>query len=199
MDASGLIGTAGQTGSPRCFSDGRTQRYLVWEDGESRITVTNRDIREIQMAKAALYSGARLLMDKLGVDHVERIVLAGAFGAHISPLHAMVIGMIPDCPLEKVTSAGNAAGTGARIALLDRKARAEIQETVKRIEKVETAIEPRFQEHFVNASAMPNAVDPFPILRAIQPLPDVSFNTGGGGEGGAGSGRRRRRRSARES
>ncbi len=199
VDASGLIGTAGQTGSPRCFSDGRTQSYLVWEDGESRITVTNRDIREIQMAKAALYSGARLLMDKLGVDHVERIVLAGAFGAHISPLHAMVIGMIPDCPLEKVTSAGNAAGTGARIALLDRKARAEIQETVKRIEKVETAIEPRFQEHFVNASAMPNAVDPFPILRAIQPLPDVSFNTGGGGEGGAGSGRRRRRRSARES
>ena len=199
VDASGLIGTAGQTGSPRCFSDGRTQSYLVWEDGESRITVTNRDIREIQMAKAALYSGARLLMDKLGVDQVERIVLAGAFGAHISPLHAMVIGMIPDCPLEKVTSAGNAAGTGARIALLDRKARAEIRETVKRIEKVETAIEPRFQEHFVNASAMPNAVDPFPILRAIQPLPDVSFNTGGGGGDGTGSGRRRRRRSARDS
>ena len=191
VDASGLIGTAEQTGSPRCFSDGRTQSYLVWEDGESRITVTNRDIREIQMAKAALYSGARLLMDKLGVDHVERIVLAGAFGAHISPLHAMVIGMIPDCPLEKVTSAGNAAGTGARIALLDRKARAEIRETVKRIEKVETAIEPRFQEHFVNASAMPNAVDPFPILRAIQPLPDVSFNTGGGGANGK---RRRKRR-----
>ncbi len=199
VDASGLIGTAEQTGSPRCFSDGRTQSYLVWEDGESRITVTNRDIREIQMAKAALYSGARLLMDKLGVDHVERIVLAGAFGAHISPLHAMVIGMIPDCPLEKVTSAGNAAGTGARIALLDRKARAEIRETVKRITKVETAIEPRFQEHFVNASAMPNAVDPFPILRAIQPLPDVSFNTGGGGGDGTGSGRRRRRRSARDS
>ena len=198
VDASGLIGTAGQTGSPRCFSDGRTQSYLVWEDGESRITVTNRDIREIQMAKAALYSGARLLMDKLGVDQVERIVLAGAFGAHISPLHAMVIGMIPDCPLEKVTSAGNAAGTGARIALLDRKARAEIQETVKRITKVETAIEPRFQEHFVNASAMPNAVDPFPILRAIQPLPDVSFNTGGGSSGGAAGGRRRRRKAARD-
>ncbi len=203
VDASGLIGTAEQTGSARCFSDGRTQSYLLWEDEDTRITITNRDIREIQMAKAALYAGARLLMDRLGVDHVERIVLAGAFGAHISPLHAMVIGMIPDCPLEKVSSAGNAAGTGARIALLDRRARAEIRETVKRIEKVETAVEPRFQEHFVNASAMPNAVDPFPILRSIRPLPDVHFNTGGGGGSGGGGGadggrgRRRRRKAAR--
>ncbi len=201
VDASGLIGTAEQTGSPRCFSDGRTQSYLLWENGDTRITITNRDIREIQMAKAALYAGARLLMDRFGTDHVDRIVLAGAFGAHISPLHAMVLGMIPDCPLDKVTSAGNAAGTGARIALLDRGARAEIRETVKRIEKIETAIEPRFQEHFVNASALPNAVDPFPLLRARQPLPDLRFNAGGAGGDRAGGAigvnerpRRRRRR-----
>ena len=191
VDASGLIGSAEQVGTRRCIQDGRTQAYLLWQGPDGRrITVTNGDIRAIQMAKAALYAGARLLMDKRGVDHVDRVVLAGAFGAHISPKHAMVLGMIPDCPLERISSAGNAAGTGARIALLNRAARAEIEENVRRIEKVETAIEPRFQEHFVNASAIPNAVEPFPHLADIAPLPDVSFNTDGGG----GSGRRRRRR-----
>lgn len=158
--------------------------------GGPLITITNPDIRAIQMAKAALYSGARLLMDKFGVENIDRVVLAGAFGAHISPKHAMVLGMIPDAPLDKVTSAGNAAGTGARIALLNRDARAEIEETVRRIHKIETAIEPRFQEHFVNASAIPNAVEPFPILNSIVTLPEVSFNTGGDEKGG----RRRRRR-----
>jgi uncharacterized 2Fe-2S/4Fe-4S cluster protein (DUF4445 family) len=194
VDAPGLIGTAEQTGSPMVFADGRTNSYLVYDgtaNGGPKITVTNRDIREIQMAKAALYSGARLLMDKFGVDKVDRIVLAGAFGAHISTKHAMVLGMIPDAPLDKVTSAGNAAGTGARIALLNSASRAEIEETVRNIHKIETAIEPRFQEHFVNASAIPNAVEPFPILNSIVTLPTATFNTGGGD--GAGGGRRRRR------
>jgi len=193
LDAPGLIGSAEQTGSTRCFLDGRTNSYLIWQDASDpsqTITVTNRDIREIQMAKAALYSGARLLMDKFGVDTVDRIVLAGAFGAHISPKHAMILGMIPDCPLDKVTSAGNAAGTGARIALLNTKARREIEKTVRAIHKIETAIEPRFQEHFVNASAIPNSAEPFPILASIVTLPEVNFNTGGGGAGG----RRRRPR-----
>ncbi len=194
VDAPGLIGTAEQTGSPMVFADGRTNSYLVYDgtaNGGPKITVTNRDIREIQMAKAALYSGARLLMDKFGVDKVDRIVLAGAFGAHISTKHAMVLGMIPDAPLDKVTSAGNAAGTGARIALLNSASRAEIEETVRNIHKIETAIEPRFQEHFVNASAIPNAVEPFPILNSIVTLPTATFNTGGGD--GTGGGRRRRR------
>jgi len=193
VDGPGLIGSAEQVGTARCFVDGRTNSYLVWDgsaEGGPVITVTNRDIREIQMAKAALYSGARLLMDKFEVDTVDRIVLAGAFGAHISPKHAMVLGMIPDCVLDKVTSAGNAAGTGARIALLNRSARGEIESTVRKIGKVETAIEPRFQEHFVNASAIPNSAEPFPILATHVTLPDVNFNTGGGDGGG----RRRRRR-----
>jgi len=195
LDGPGLIGSPEQTGTARCFKDGRTHSYLVWDgsaEGGPTITVTNRDIREIQMAKAALYSGARLLMDKFGVDTVDRIVLAGAFGAHISPKHAMVLGMIPDCPIEKVTSAGNAAGTGARIALLNSNARAEIEKIVREIHKIETAIEPRFQEHFVNASNIPNAVEPFPILESIVTLPDLNFNTGESSDGEAG-GRRRRR------
>ncbi len=195
VDGPGLIGSAEQTGSPNCFQDGRTNSYLLYDgsaSGGPKITVTNTDIRQIQMAKAALYSGARLLMDKFEVDKVDRIVLAGAFGAHISPKHAMVLGMIPDAPLENVTSAGNAAGTGARIALLNTEARREIEATVHNIHKIETAIEPRFQEHFVNASAIPNSVEPFPILESIVTIPQVNHNTGGGG-GGADGGRRRRR------
>jgi uncharacterized 2Fe-2S/4Fe-4S cluster protein (DUF4445 family) len=101
----------------------------------------------------------------------------------------MVLGMIPDVPLDHVTSAGNAAGTGARIALCSVAARNQIEATVHQIHKVETAIEPKFQEHFVNANAIPHATDPFPELNAIVTLPDVSFNAGGSGS----EGRRRRR------
>jgi len=197
LDASGLIGSSEQTGTARCIQDGRTNAYLIWDgsaEGGPTITVTNPDIRAIQMAKAALYSGARLLMDKLEVSKVDRVVLAGAFGAHISAKHAMVLGMIPDCELDKVTSAGNAAGTGARIALLNTEARSEIEETVRNIEKIETAVESRFQEHFVNASAIPNSADPFPILESVVSLPEVNFNTGGGDAATSGAGRRRRRR-----
>ncbi|KAJ56667.1 drug:proton antiporter [Actibacterium mucosum KCTC 23349] len=190
MDASGLIGSAEQTGSDRCVPDGRTYKFLLWAGGETGpdIYVTQGDIRAIQLAKSALYAGARLLMDELGVDHVDRVVLAGAFGAHISPKHAMVLGMIPDAPLDQVSSAGNAAGTGARIALCNKAMRAEVEALVRQIQKVETAIEPRFQEHFVAANALPHASDPFPHLRAVTPLPDVQFNAA------AGQGRRRRRR-----
>ncbi|WP_417524859.1 ASKHA domain-containing protein [Marinovum sp.] len=195
VDASGLIGGADHTGTPRSIPEGRTHAYLIHDasaEGGPRITVTQGDIRAIQLAKSALYAGARLLMDTRGVDHVDRVVLAGAFGAHISPLHAMVLGMIPDVPLDKVTSAGNAAGTGARIALCNVAARAEIERVVRQITKVETAIEPKFQEHFVNANAIPHATDPFPELLKLVTLPDVSFNTGG--DEGDGGRRRRRRR-----
>ncbi|AKO97045.1 putative metal-binding protein [Marinovum algicola DG 898] len=195
VDPSGLIGGAEKTGTPRSVPEGRTHAYLIHDasaEGGPRITVTQGDIRAIQLAKSALYAGARLLMDTRGVDKVDRVVLAGAFGAHISPLHAMVLGMIPDVPLDKVTSAGNAAGTGARIALCNIAARKEIERVVRQITKVETAIEPKFQEHFVNANAIPHATDPFPELLKHVTLPDVSFNTGG--DDGESGGRRRRRR-----
>ncbi|MCA3509687.1 MAG: DUF4445 domain-containing protein [Rhodobacter sp.] len=194
VDARGLIGSPEQTGTTRAIAEGRTHSYLLHDgsaDGGPVIKVTQTDIRAIQLAKSALYAGARLLMDEMGVDRVDRVVLAGAFGAHISPKHAMVLGMIPDAALDHVTSAGNAAGTGARIALCNKSARAAIEQTVQRIHKVETAIEPRFQEHFVNANAIPHATDPFAELGRIVSLPDVSFNTGGGGSSDA---TRRRRR-----
>ncbi|PRX31984.1 Uncharacterized 2Fe-2 and 4Fe-4S clusters-containing protein, contains DUF4445 domain [Meinhardsimonia xiamenensis] len=193
VDASGLIGPPEATGTPRCVPEGRTYAYVLHDgtgDGGPLIAVTQGDIRAIQLAKSALYAGARLLMDEMGVDRVDRIVLAGAFGAHISPKHAMVLGMIPDCPLERVTSAGNAAGTGARIALCNRAARAEIEARVRDIAKIETAVEPRFQEHFVAANAIPHATDPFPELRRVVTLPEPAFNAHAQEAGGA---RRRRR------
>ncbi|WP_417242815.1 ASKHA domain-containing protein [Celeribacter sp.] len=184
VDANGLIGSAGATGTERLRPAGRTHSYLLHDgstEGGSVIEVTQGDIRAIQLAKSALYAGARLLMDEFGTDEVERVVLAGAFGAHISPKHAMVLGMIPDCPLAHVTSAGNAAGTGAQIALLNVAARREVEALVHEITKIETAIEPRFQEHFVAANAIPHATAPFAGLRAVVRLPDPDFNAGGGG------------------
>ncbi|TNC50556.1 DUF4445 domain-containing protein [Rubellimicrobium rubrum] len=191
LDAGGLIGSAEQTGTARCELQGRTSAYLLHDgtaDGGPRILITQGDIRAIQLAKSALYAGARLLMDEMQVDHVDRVTLAGAFGAHISSKHAMVLGMIPDVPLDRVRSAGNAAGTGARIALCSVAARREVEGLVSRITKIETAIEPRFQEHFVAANAIPHASDPFPNLLTEVTLPHVSFNLAGG------EGRRRRGR-----
>ncbi|MEO0388956.1 MAG: ASKHA domain-containing protein, partial [Pseudomonadota bacterium] len=179
IDASGLIGGAAETGSKRTEPDGRTHAFLIHDgtpEGGPRITVTQGDVRAIQLAKSALYAGARLLMDQLGVDAVDRVVLAGAFGAHISPRHAMVLGMIPDCAVDHVVSAGNAAGAGARIALCNRGARRAIEAVVRDIEKVETAIEPRFQEHFIAANHIPHATAPFPRLRSLVAIPDPVFS-----------------------
>jgi uncharacterized 2Fe-2S/4Fe-4S cluster protein (DUF4445 family) len=156
--------------SPRIVADGRTFSYVLW-DGEPRLELTQNDIRQIQLAKAALHAGCRLLLDRYGLEHVKRIRLAGAFGSHIDPVHALVLGLVPDCDPAGVTAAGNAAGTGARIALLNRAARDEIETVVRRVEKVETAVEPRFQEHFVNAMAIPHGTDPYTSLAAAVVLP----------------------------
>ena len=156
--------------SDRIVPTGRTFGYVVHR-GAVTLTVAQNDVRAIQLAKAALYAGIRLLMDNLGVDHVDRIRLAGAFGSHIDVKYAMVLGMIPDCDLSKVASAGNAAGTGARIALLDNGSRRTIEELVHKVEKIETAIEPRFQAHFVEAMGIPHSTATYIYLRQAVELP----------------------------
>jgi len=172
--------------SERVIADGRTFSYTLY-DGEPAVVIQQNDVRAIQLAKAALYAGARLLMEKLGVETVDRIRLAGAFGAHIDVKYAMVLGMIPDCTIAQVSSAGNAAGTGARIALLDKSSRKLIRDVTRKVEKIETAVEERFQHHFVAAMAIPHDADPFPRLQEEVTLPErkasVQTNT-----------RRRRRR-----
>ncbi len=156
--------------SPRIAENGRTFAYLL-HGGAMEMKITQTDVRAIQLAKAALYAGVALLMERLGIDHVDRIRLAGAFGSHIDVKYAMILGMVPDCDLRQVRSAGNAAGTGARIALLNGAARTVIEELVRRVEKVETAIEPRFQQHFVEAMAIPHKSAAFTNLRQAVALP----------------------------
>ncbi|HEX4675346.1 MAG TPA: ASKHA domain-containing protein [Steroidobacteraceae bacterium] len=156
--------------SDRIVPTGRTFGYVVHR-GSVTLTVTQNDVRAIQLAKAALYAGIKLLMEHLGVDHVDRIRLAGAFGSHIDVKYAMLLGMIPDCDLAQVASAGNAAGTGARIALLDNGSRRTIEALVRKVEKIETAIEPRFQAHFVEAMGIPHSTATYVHLRQAVDLP----------------------------
>ena len=186
VQANGVIDGQLASRSNRVVADARTWAYVLHR-GDREIRVTQNDIRAIQLAKAALYAGIPLLMEHLGVSAVDRIRLAGAFGAHIDVKYAMVLGLIPDCTLEHVTAAGNAAGTGARIALLDRNARQEIEREVRRIEKIETAIEPRFQEHFVAAMEIPHENAEFTELLKVVDLPKRSVKT-------SVSARRKRRR-----
>ncbi len=144
------------------------------------IVVTQDDVRNIQLAKAALHAGCKLLMRKLGVRTIDRIVLAGAFGSYIDPLYAMVLGLIPDCDLAQVQSVGNGAGDGARIMLLNKQRRAESALLARRVHYIETAIDPNFQEEFVGAMHLPHKTDPYPTLRALGALPaavaDVAAN-----------------------
>jgi len=160
--------------NPRIQADGRTFSYELYRATATApaLKVMQNDVRAIQLGKAALYAGVRLLMERMGIHKVDRIRLAGAFGSHIDVKYAMVLGMIPDCELEQVSSAGNAAGTGARIALLDQRSRREIEQLVRRVEKIETAVEPRFQEFFVEAMAIPHLTAPFECLRRVVTLPE---------------------------
>ena len=171
----GVIDGQQASRTPRLVPDGRTFSFAI--HGES-VTVTQTDVRQIQLAKAALHAGIRLLMDRLEVDSVDRIRLAGAFGSHIDVRYAMALGMIPDCAPDAVSAAGNAAGHGARIALLNKASRREIESLVKRVEKVETAIEPKFQEYFVDAMAIPHGTHGLTRLGELFPdrtgLPDTT-------------------------
>jgi uncharacterized 2Fe-2S/4Fe-4S cluster protein (DUF4445 family) len=198
IDEDGVIDGSLAGRSDRIVQTGRTWAYILRRADQpgstQEIRILQTDVRAIQLAKAALYAGVRLLMDKLGIDHIDRIKLAGAFGNYIDPKYAMLIGLVPDCPLDKVAGVGNAAGTGARMALLNKGFRAEIEGLVRRIEKIETAMEPRFQEHFVSAMAFPNKVEAFPNLAASIKLPARS----GGGENEPRRRRGRARRAAAE-
>jgi uncharacterized 2Fe-2S/4Fe-4S cluster protein (DUF4445 family) len=157
---------------------GRSFAYVLSE-GEPRLLIYQTDVRAIQLAKAALYAGAKLLIDKRGAGPPRRVTLVGAFGSHIDVTYAMALGLIPDCELSHVVNGGNSAGLGARIALLNLAARTEIEDVVRRIEKVETAIEPNFQAEFVAAMAFPHANDSFENLARAIKLPARKAAEGG--------------------
>ena len=179
VDADGTIGGAER--SVRVVPDGRTFAYVLYEDGATRLTITQNDVRAIQLAKAALRAGIELLLEHAGRPDVTDIRLAGVFGAHIDPVHAMVLGLVPDCPVDGVRSVGNAAGAGAVHALLSRAARRELEAAAREVVKIETATEPRFQELFVAAMAFPHATAPTPHLAGVVDLPAPRVDAGTAG------------------
>ena len=199
MYLSGIIDTDGvvrgelTSKSSRIVGDERTFSYLFYEHGDTKLYVTQNDVRAIQLAKAALRAGIDLLVEHAGNPVVHDIRLAGAFGAHIDPVYAMVLGLVPDCPVAGVRAVGNAAGAGAVQSLLSRKLRHEMEDTVRKVTKIETATEPRFQQLFVEAMAFPHKTALAPNLAKVIDLPvrDVS-SADGQGRGPSRSGRRRR-------
>jgi uncharacterized 2Fe-2S/4Fe-4S cluster protein (DUF4445 family) len=174
----GLFDGALAEKTKRVETVGRSFAYVL-NEGEPRLMIYQTDVRAIQLAKAALYAGAKLLIDKRGAGPPQRVTLVGAFGSHIDVTYAMALGLIPDCELSHVVNGGNSAGLGARIALLNLAARTEIEEVVRKIEKVETAIEPNFQAEFVAAMAFPHAHDSFDNLARAIKLPARKAAEGG--------------------
>jgi uncharacterized 2Fe-2S/4Fe-4S cluster protein (DUF4445 family) len=131
------------------------------------ITVSTSDVRAVQLAKGALYSGAKIMMKQLGVNRLEKVVLAGGFGSYVDPERAMILGMFPDCDLKEVISVGNAAGDGARIALLNRDKRQEADRLAREVEYIELTVYPEFTMEFAEAMAFPHMKDPFPHLEGV--------------------------------
>ena len=149
IDQSGLFV---ESIAPELFSKkGNTTRFLLVDQGDKSIYIEQVDIRSIQLAKAALSAGVSILMDYLKCDHFDKILLAGAFGAHLDARYVALLDIIPTSTEEKIVSVGNAAGIGASAALLDVNKRKAIIEAVDKVVKIETATEPRFQEFFVEA------------------------------------------------
>jgi uncharacterized 2Fe-2S/4Fe-4S cluster protein (DUF4445 family) len=171
IDTDGTIGGGMAARTPRVVADGRTFSYVLYAAGNTLLSITQNDVRAIQLAKAALRAGIDLLVEHAGSPAVTDIRLAGAFGAHIDPVHAMVLGLVPDCPVDGVRAVGNAAGAGAVQALLSRRLRVEMETAVRRVIKIETATEPRFQELFVAAMALPHATADSPNLASVVELP----------------------------
>jgi uncharacterized 2Fe-2S/4Fe-4S cluster protein (DUF4445 family) len=177
IDSDGVVQASAAERSDRVYADGRTFSYLVHEQGGVRLAITQNDVRAIQLAKAALRAGIELLLDHAGITSVDDIRLAGAFGSHIDPVYALLLGLVPDCPVQHVRSVGNAAGAGAVRALLSVAARREMEAAVRKVIKIETATEPTFQDKFVAAMAFPHASAPSPHLASVVALPERSTST----------------------
>jgi uncharacterized 2Fe-2S/4Fe-4S cluster protein (DUF4445 family) len=199
IDVDGTVRSDGPTKTDRIVADGRTFSYRLIGDADDdpadTIAVTQDDVRAIQLAKAALRAGIDLLCEHSGTtdpDAIGSVRLAGAFGAHIDPLYAKVLGLIPDVPVSRVSSVGNAAGAGAVRALLSHAQRIEIESVVREIEKIETATEPRFQELFVDAMGFPHTTTATPNLAHETHLPAVQAPSDAPGRRER-TGRRRRR------
>jgi uncharacterized 2Fe-2S/4Fe-4S cluster protein (DUF4445 family) len=166
IDGSGRFRTDLPTPRLR-LNDGKPEFVIAWPEETSlqtAITISQQDVRSVQLAKGALYAGAKLMMKRLGIEKLDRVVLAGAFGSYIDKTEAMILGMFPDCDLRFVSSVGNAAGDGARIALLNRDKRREAEEIAGRVEYLELTLSQDFQQEFMAAMYIPHMEDACPHL-----------------------------------
>jgi uncharacterized 2Fe-2S/4Fe-4S cluster protein (DUF4445 family) len=145
---------------------------IAWAEETSigrDIPMTQQDVRQIQLAKAALFTAARTLLKRTGLQSPDKIILAGGFGSYIDKEKAMLIGLIPDCELEKVYAIGNAAGDGARIALLNVEKRHEIDSVTRQVERFELPTDPEFQNQFMLATSFPHMSEPFEHIAHLIP------------------------------
>lgn len=152
------------------LSDEKPEFVIAWKEEtaiERDIFVTQQDVRNVQLAKGAIYAGAKLMMKRLGIETLDKIILAGAFGSYVDPQEALILGMFPDCDLRNVHSVGNAAGEGARIALLNRDKRVEADEIARGVEYMELTVEEDFQKEFIEALHFPHMKNSFPHLNGI--------------------------------
>jgi len=167
IDQSGRMSADIECARLRRSSDGMLEFVIAWADetaiGED-ITFTQADVRAIQLAKGALYAGSELLLRRLGAERPDRVILAGAFGSVIDLERALAIGLFPDCGLKNVSAVGNAAGDGARMALLDRHKRVEAENLARDVEYVELSTEPGFNDCFVAATHIPHMSHRFSSL-----------------------------------
>ena len=151
---------------------GRPEFVLAWAEETSidkDIVVTQKDVRQIQLAKGALYAGCKLMVRRMGIDKVDKVKIAGAFGTHVDREKALIMGLFPDCEIEKITSVGNAAGDGCRAALLNREKRVEANWVSRNVEYIELTVEPNFQQEFMEAMQLPHMTDEFPHLKDLVP------------------------------
>ncbi len=145
---------------------------LAWAEESSidkDIVVTQKDIRQIQLAKGALYAGCKLMVNRMGLDKVDKVKIAGAFGTHVDRTKALVMGLFPDCEIEMIEGVGNAAGDGCRAALLNVKKRVEANWCSRNVEYIELTVESNFQQEFMEAMQLPHMSDEFPHLEGIVP------------------------------
>ncbi len=143
---------------------------LAWSEESSidkDIVVTQKDIRQIQLAKGALYAGCKLMVKRMGLEKVDRVKIAGAFGTHVDRTKALVMGLFPDCEIEMIEGVGNAAGDGCRAALLNVKKRVEANWCSRNVEYIELTVESSFQQEFMEAMQLPHMTDEFPHLKGI--------------------------------
>jgi uncharacterized 2Fe-2S/4Fe-4S cluster protein (DUF4445 family) len=170
IDKSGRFVMGLDTPRVRRDVDGKPEYVLAWAEETSigtDITITQGDVRALQLAKGALYTGAKLMMKKLGITKLDRVVLAGAFGSHIDREASLTLGMFPDCPIDMVYAVGNAAGDGARMALLNRGKRQEATDRARWVEFLEIATDPAFEKEFMQAMHIPHMKDKFPNLKEL--------------------------------